>query len=177
VLDLFSKVSYVSDRRHPTEVAKDYGLVPFESHSRLLMIDLDKSENEAVFDRNFPVLCQHMPGVVGPFKTTSKSGKKHAYIQIPRMSIMERLALQAALGSDPMRELLGFLRAKGYRNDRAPQSPIWLFETPSEAVKVQTQLGLVPGLQESLASKVFSYGFILSMVGILTALVVSAINS
>lgn len=59
--------------------------------------------------------------------TTSKSGNMHVYIKMDRkLTPVERVALQACLGSDRHRELLSMLRI--WYTDRAPTV---FFEKPS----------------------------------------------
>lgn len=71
--------------------------------------------------------------------TVSKSLNKHLYLKIidpntlqpETFTPIERIALQAALGSDPIRELLSTLRAK-----MGSECPSVMFETVQESLNV-----------------------------------------
>lgn len=57
-------------------------------------------------------------------QTTSKSGNKHIYVRLEKpITATERLVFQAALGSDPKREILSLARLK-----RGEPNPTLLFE-------------------------------------------------
>lgn len=81
-----------------------------------LQIDIDNGLHFAAFLRGLDSVCRNVPRVdlwtieMHP----SKSGqpqRKHVTIKLPvAVSPWQRIALQAALGSDPMRELLSALR-------------------------------------------------------------------
>ncbi len=93
--------------------------------SHELFIDLDSEEQRRVFHRNFRTLLDNVdnlflepsatPTIV--YNKPSKSGppRKHIIIYFPLheggFSDVERIAWQAALGSDPMRELLSLVRS------------------------------------------------------------------
>lgn len=131
-------------RRDPDVVAGDLGLVVFHSRPDLLMLDVDDPDQKAVvldrllsFNREAPLYVRDS------LWTTSKSGKGlHLYVVLSEgLREGERLALQAALGSDPVRELLSTIRhllrvAADDPFDPKLQEPSVLFETKAEAGRV-----------------------------------------
>lgn len=78
-----------------------------------LQIDIDSEEQYAVFQRRMEVLERNIPGEYGVEEHPSKSGlpKRHVTITVPFVvDTWTRIALQASLGSDPVRELLSCCR-------------------------------------------------------------------
>jgi hypothetical protein len=72
------------------------------------------------FDRGMDVMIKHFNAQVIK-STPSRSGlpKRHLIVRLNRpVSNAERIALQAALGSDPVREILGIVRVQ--HNDPHP---------------------------------------------------------
>lgn len=81
-----------------------------------LLVDLDTDQSQKVFERNVPILRQQYQ-IESVEKYASSGGNQHAIIRLaaPVLDITERLLLQAALGSDPTRELLGlYLHKAGH---------------------------------------------------------------
>lgn len=97
---------------------------------RELFIDIDTDEQFAVFERCFeiahrellkmPEHCEPAAYAVAP----SPGGlpKRHVRVQLPpsmpALTVTERVAWQAALGSDPVRETLALIRIQ--RGDDMP---------------------------------------------------------
>lgn len=93
-----------------------------------LQIDIDGNEAYGTFLCVLPTLQQHFP--VAKVEThLSKSGgeKRHVTVTLekPVMSNMERVLLQACLGSDGIREMLSYIQVL----DRDPH-PILFLENP-----------------------------------------------
>lgn len=113
-----------------------------------LFIDLDIRWNPAFIGFGLPKLLngQVIEALKGngwalfhPFVTKSRRGNMHVYCvlvdgntgdEIP-LSDAERVGLQAALGSDPVREALGALRSAS-----GAEAVTVFFETPAAALKV-----------------------------------------
>lgn len=95
---------------------------------RELLIDIDSCEGKATFEKNFKILDQYFLGMVVK-REPSRSGDdchEHITVGLPlAVSPIERIALQAALGSDPTRELLSY----GRYIDGDPH-PTLFFEKP-----------------------------------------------
>jgi hypothetical protein len=110
--------------------AKEKGLsirVPADNE---LFLDFDNAQQWNEFIQNrFPALNRILPGckyVSTP--SVSRGVHRHVVVTLPRTvkSEYERLAMQGALGSDPMRELLSWARIeKG-----ASKYPTLFFEKP-----------------------------------------------
>ncbi len=84
-----------------------YVVVPTKTS---IQVDIDGPEEQARFDDAVIILRRHF-SIVSERTTISKSGKKHIHIDLGReLTDTERIAIQAALGSDGRRELLSILR-------------------------------------------------------------------
>jgi hypothetical protein len=119
----------------PNEAAKELGLVVVESNSTTLLLDIDSKTAYRQTERLLESLNKNLPDLVhSVHQTTSKSGNLHIYIKLNEPLPLEtRLLLQAALGSDPMRELLSYIRTtKGIRKVASV-----LFETTQAAQHAQ----------------------------------------
>lgn len=77
----------------------------------LLDLDLDKDpQAEKTYKENL-LMLQEFVAVIELQRWRSKSGNLHVVVQLPYpLPITERLLLQAVLGSDLKRELLGYLK-------------------------------------------------------------------
>jgi hypothetical protein len=115
------------------EKANEEGLVVMPAGENELQLDIDTDEAYAQFGRVLPVLKEYF-GVISNFTTRSKSGDgRHVRIRLAQpMPVMQRIALQAALGSDGVRELLSVVMV--LNNDVAP---CLLNETPAVAAEVR----------------------------------------
>jgi hypothetical protein len=83
-----------------------------QSDSTTLLVDLDTPSARAQFERVFPKLRDEF-GLGKVRRWKSKSGNDHVAITLTCAEPLEtRIALQAALGSDGVRELLAVKRAK-----------------------------------------------------------------
>lgn len=81
-----------------------------------LFVDLDSKGALDLFDSRFKQFIKVCPTARRQF-TTSKSGNWHVYVTVPgsKFTMEQRIALQAALGSDPLREMIAvFHHAEGY---------------------------------------------------------------
>jgi hypothetical protein len=104
-------------------------LVVFLPAANQLFIDIDNELGYAKYLRNYPLL-QEFYAVTGVAENPSKSGdpdRRHITISlVEEISPIERLLLQAFLGSDVKREFLGLQRVKS--GDPAPT--LFLERTP-----------------------------------------------
>lgn len=114
-----------------TAHAEELGLVPFFPRGDELFIDLDHG---ATINTRVHDLIKEQFGITGQLVTISKSGDGfHMYLRLNGLlSNDKRVALQAALGSDPVREALSIVRL---HNDSSAHSA--LFETEFEAQRVE----------------------------------------
>lgn len=118
--------------RDAREECAKLGLEMFVSDGRLLMLDIDDGKYvETVSVQMLKRWLGIGPGDI--LVTTSKSGKgHHVYIRLPKyVGELERILLQACLGSDPKREMLNWHRMK-----EKGEGGVTLFETAEEAVRV-----------------------------------------
>jgi hypothetical protein len=75
-----------------------------------LQLDFDSPEIPAQFYRMIPILAQVMQANITWRRNTSRSGNVHVIITLPDpLNFPQRVAWQAILGSDPMREGLNML--------------------------------------------------------------------
>lgn len=88
------------------------GMTAFTAKDDELLIDLDSPSEPDHFGYVLDNLRANGYRVKGsPLYTTSKSGNTHIYIQLTQpMDNMMRIVIQAALGSDPIREVLSAIR-------------------------------------------------------------------
>lgn len=105
------------------EVAQD-GYIPTYPKPNELFLDIDNQGQWETFLRNWEVLVRNLENnhicdydedgneVKMTYTVTpSRSGNKHIRIKMPWfLGHMDRIAWQASLGSDPVRELLGCIR-------------------------------------------------------------------
>ena len=85
-----------------------------------LFLDIDNEADMKRFARGMDIVIKHFNGQVIK-STPSRSGlpKRHIIVRLDRpVTNAERIALQAALGSDPVREILGIVRVQ--HNDPHP---------------------------------------------------------
>ena len=110
-----------------------------------LTVDLDTPESIRAFPHLLKALQERM-SVKLVESWTSRSGVgQHHYLRLNRRtSFQERAALQAFLGSDPLREMLGFLDV----NNAEEEDPFVLFKPvalpPSAGPLPEDQLGGEP---------------------------------
>lgn len=78
-----------------------------------LFIDIDTLEGLKMFNGLYPIVHKELGGHLMSI-TPSKSGPPHSHIVVTLkdpLPLLARIALQAALGSDPKREILATIRA------------------------------------------------------------------
>ena len=79
-----------------------------------VMIDIDNAHSLQLFQKQMDIVKKHI-GVIGVEEHLSKSGEGKRHITVTLndpITPIERLALQAMLGSDRVRELLGYVEYK-----------------------------------------------------------------
>jgi hypothetical protein len=143
------KRDFYSLEQSPEAAAEDLGLTMFEADDWTLQVDLDsdtaREEFEARALQTIYEAKEHghekdIPwesDVLDRLYTRSKSGNCHVYLRLLRAHpVMERIAMQATLGSDSRREYFAMLRAKLSLRDAA----VVLFETKDEAPRVREWL-------------------------------------
>lgn len=83
-----------------------------------LFVDIDTVAAMHVFDRNLEVLRRHVPVSKVEISVSKTGGDRHHLVVTlgVEVSELERIAMQAALGSDPMREMLSIARV--YENQQ-----------------------------------------------------------
>lgn len=75
-----------------------------------LLIDIDNKEAQEQFDRVYPIVDRYY-GIVNIQSWKSKSGNKHIKVILREsVPISWKLVLQAALGSDPIKEVISLKR-------------------------------------------------------------------
>jgi hypothetical protein len=120
--------------------AEREGLVCILPQSTELQIDIDQGEDD-VDGRVIDALHKNGILVNSQLSTKSRGGGKHVYMQLNRpLEPVERVALQACLGSDPVREVLSFLRGNSWDFiDFVNGEAVWsaMFETPDQAARVE----------------------------------------
>lgn len=104
--------------------AEKEGFTVIERQPNELLLDLDTPESYKQYEYMRPVI-DRMYHIIGYDRGwVSKSGNKHLIITIEQgISEVEAIALQAACGSDPKREVLCLLRLKN-----GIEKPIRLFK-------------------------------------------------
>lgn len=111
----------------PETDARRLGLDVVYPEKDQLLLDIDSDADATWMEQMLDVLRENGAEVSVEKTTTSKSGNLHVYIRMGRdLTPIERVALQACLGSDRKRELLSVLRI--WYTDRAPTV---LFEKPT----------------------------------------------
>lgn len=125
----------LNDSSRALEVAAELGLGVTYPASNELYIDLDTNADKARFDRVFAVFKRFFP-VDHVYETPSRSKAEGRHIRILLSRTLadsfERVALQAMLGSDGVREVLAYARILG-----GDPVPTMFFEKP----EVMAQLG------------------------------------
>jgi hypothetical protein len=122
----------------PTALEKErkaelLGLKMVKSAPDLLLLDLDSDAHVVDFNVSLGIMGEAPTKLIKSYLlTTSKNGRKHAYVKLTRsFALLERIGFQAVLGSDRKRETLSVLELlKEY------EEPTVLFETPEEHARV-----------------------------------------
>lgn len=97
------------------------GYIPRYPSPNELLIDIDNDTHWEAFVRSFDIFKREYPLEQSCKIYPSRSGLpcRHVIVQLPfKIDDWQRIALQAALGSDPVRELLSILRLQ--RGDAHP---------------------------------------------------------
>lgn len=121
--------NYFSD---PYADAAAAGLVVVVPQRDELQLDIDTPEDLEHYEQMRQLLQDTGYYVQEVRRTKSVSGNTHVYVRAlwtERLSVLERIMLQAMLGSDRKRELLSYLRHKS--GDKS-KPPTVLFERPEE---------------------------------------------
>lgn len=105
---------YVPHSQEAIDRAKKENLLVVFPKPNELLIDIDNAEDLKTFKRCHNVLEEHF-GIVGIETAGSMSGRAdHLHITVTletEVTDLQRVALQACLGSDRMREILGLVMA------------------------------------------------------------------
>jgi hypothetical protein len=119
---------YALDRNVAELKAKALGLTIVDADDYTLQLDFDSEEQYALFlSVRLPSLVEFVP-VSRVWWTESKNGNKHVFVRlVTAMPALQRIALQATLGSDPTREFLCLM------NELAGTPKVLLFEKPDAA--------------------------------------------
>lgn len=95
----------------PKTTAAELGLEYVTPGPYDVFLDIDDIPSGAHMQRMFDLLRKNKIEFTEMKRTTSKSGNTHVYIRFTRaVGDIERIALQACMGSDRTRELLSVLR-------------------------------------------------------------------
>lgn len=116
---------------HAEATANSRGLIVVLPGDEDLFIDIDDAESMAVFDRNIEIV-KASDNVIEIKKTPSPSGKDgrfHIVVTLgrPIKDALERIMMQALLGSDRLHETLSWQGAV-----RGDANPTLFFEKPTE---------------------------------------------
>jgi hypothetical protein len=117
---------FAQTAKEAENIAAREGLTAFFARDNELFLD---------FDQPFPgrvlLILLEQDLIQSELRTVSRNGNTHVYLRLNRfVSLFERLALQAVLQSDPVKEILTTLRALD------GEGVIALFETSIEAIRV-----------------------------------------
>lgn len=94
------------------EQAESNGFTVVHSDPTHLLLDLDTASSVAQYNRVLPILQRHI-AATEKRRWLSKSGNLHVVLELDEaLPIEQRLLLQAALGSDGVREVLSLIRSK-----------------------------------------------------------------
>jgi hypothetical protein len=100
-----------SERAFKEAEAEGLEVVLPDDHT--LQLDIDNDEDYDIYHENYPILEKYFK-VLDTKEAPSRSGKgKHITILLhEELGVYERIALQAALGSDRKREILNMVQAR-----------------------------------------------------------------
>lgn len=120
-------------REDAEEKAKRLGLDLIKPEPDQLFVDLDSDTDREAFEKRWMKLHPMWP--LSSFRMVESTGGKghyHVYVTIPELNPLgehERIALQAALGSDYFREMLAIFHGRaGYKWTSV------FFEKPAAAI-------------------------------------------
>ena len=109
-------MSEVQSFKAAQEEANAKGLRLLWPNDQQLFVDIDDEFSMQLFDRGMKAILAFWPDAKVTRKTPSPSGKPgryHIVVELNRkapLTASERLTLQALLGSDPKREILGHVQ-------------------------------------------------------------------
>jgi hypothetical protein len=94
--------------------AKENRIKVQEADNYTLQIDINSEEDYHIFTMNYQIVAKHLTvREVEEYLSVSKYSHKHIIITLVEpLSEMERICLQACLGSDRTREALNYFRSK-----------------------------------------------------------------
>lgn len=102
--------SFILEREKYFNQVESEGKVIKIPERHQLQIDIDSEEQASIFKTNINIIRRYYDFTITEVRN-SPSGGLHIYIDTPfDMDAAERIAWQAALGSDPIRELLSLVR-------------------------------------------------------------------
>jgi hypothetical protein len=118
-------------------LAKKQGLYLIIPESRELLLDVDKPK-AGYRKRVMDIIRGNGYKVVSKLSTKSVNGNTHWYFLLSKdLTPTDRILFQACLGSDPVRELLSYLRSRSdYPGLTDSGIPTALFETLDETARV-----------------------------------------
>jgi hypothetical protein len=110
--DVLQAEKYAEKREQYVERMAAEGFVIMVPENDELMLDIDAEEDFVFFGRAILRLIEEFPSV--SFRVNfSKSGKPHRHVVVKMpfpLDAVQRIAFQAVLGSDRVREMLSLLR-------------------------------------------------------------------
>lgn len=139
----------LADAKSAEECAEACGCTVEYSNPRMLQLDIDTDEDFDFFQKQFQRLLQYSTKMAHQYQVRpSKSGNRHVTIELLEdHSVIERIMLQAFLGSDRTRELLNY-----GRHLLGAENPIRLFRPDDErrqAAEIQEMIETFPPLEWS----------------------------
>jgi len=122
---------YTRSGKESVVYAKKFNLIADVAEENELQLDLDTPEQEDQYRRMLPHV-EDVYDIEEVIETPSKSGHTHVrlFTAYP-LSVEERVALQAILGSDPKKELCSLRRWLS-----GDELPILLFEKPETIERI-----------------------------------------
>lgn len=107
------------------------GFIVHQGNSNTLLLDIDSPSAQEQFDRVFPAFERNVT-YQKVERWNSKSGNSHYKITLEEdFTALERVAMQAALGSDGVKELLAIFRIQN-----GIEEPSILFQPKDSVIKV-----------------------------------------
>jgi hypothetical protein len=101
------KPDYTKEFEKAVTDAEEKGFTAVRTRPNWVMLDLDDDDSQTTYRKQLPI-ARKVYGAKEYKQWRSKSGGLHVILKVERdLSVVERIALQACLGSDRKRELLG----------------------------------------------------------------------
>lgn len=119
--------------KNPADSKKAKGKLVIRPDCFQVFVDIDKQEDLAIYDKAYSILKKEA-GLEEEKRVASPSGGTHIYLRARQpISQIERLLLQACLGSDRVRETLAYIQLLTGQN---PEVASCFFENkPNQEVK------------------------------------------